>query len=174
MRIISGQFKNQTITSPRSSQTHPMSEQIRGAIFNTLGDIDGLSVLDCFAGSGAVGLEALSRGADSVTFIDNDRLAQRTIADNLINLKVAHRSKLIKTGVGNWLQTADNSYDIIVADPPYDDIPLNLLPRLVEHLNPGGTFVLSWPGKQPLPAMPAALILTRHYGDAQLAYYQIG
>lgn len=174
MRIIAGKYKNQTIISPKTERTHPMSEQMRGAIFNTLGEIDGLTVLDCFAGSGAVGLEALSRDAEQVTLIDNDRAAQRAIADNIANLSVASSARLIKTGVGNWLQTATDSYDVIVADPPYNDIPLSLLPRLLEHLNPNGTLVLSWPGKQPLPALPAALILSRQYGDAQLAYYQLG
>lgn len=172
MRIIAGKYKNQTIVSPKTERTHPMSEQLRGAIFNTLGDIDGLTVLDCFAGTGAIGLEALSRGAREVTFIDNDRIAQRTIASNIASLQVSGQASLIRTGLSSWLQTAANSYDIIVADPPYHDIPETLLPGLLEHLAVDGTLVLSWPGKQPLPALSAALILTRQYGDAQLAYYQ--
>lgn len=171
MRIISGIYKNGNLVSPKSSKTHPMSEQLRGAIFNTLGDVDGLSILDCFAGSGAIGLEALSRGAKSVDFIENDRPAQLSIAANINTLGVAKQAKLIKTGLGNWLTTSDKTYDIIIADPPYDDIPHSLLPQLAERLVKDGTFVLSWPGKQALPEIPnLATIIVKNYGDAQLVY----
>lgn len=171
MRIISGIYKNKTINSPKGHRTHPMSEQIRGAIFNTLGDVEGLTVLDCFAGSGAVGLEALSRGASAVDLIDNDHSAQLCIADNIKALGLTNQAKLIKTGLGNWLETSNKTYDIIVADPPYDDIPRTLLPKLASHLKKDGTLVLSWPGKTELPEFEnLALILSKDYGDAQVAY----
>ena len=84
IRLISGIFKNHKITAPNSRQTHPMSERARNAIFNTIQtDIPGAKILDAFAGTGALGLEAISRGAKGAVFIEKNRLAQKILAENL-------------------------------------------------------------------------------------------
>jgi len=173
MRIIAGTYKNRTITSPHTTKTHPMSEQVRGAIFNTLGDIEGLIVLDAFAGSGAVGLEAISRGAKQVFFIESDAAAGRIITENIRNLHVHRQTKAIKTTVHNWLETSDQTFDIIIADPPYHDTQPGSVARLAKRLNNEGWLVVSWPGKTDLPTIAGcALALVRNYGDAQVGYYQ--
>jgi 16S rRNA (guanine966-N2)-methyltransferase len=83
MRIIAGRLGGRHFASPQGRRTHPMSDKMRGALFNALGDIDGLSVLDAFAGSGALAFEAVSRGAGHAVAIDVDKSAQRAIAENI-------------------------------------------------------------------------------------------
>lgn len=173
MRIIAGTYKNREIGSPRSRVTHPMSEQIRGAIFNTLGDIDGLTMLDAFAGSGAIGFEAISRGALSVTFIESDKRAQGQIAETAAQLGVTSRVKLTKATVKSWSETAQDTYDVVVIDPPFHDLKFASVEAAAKHVATDGTVVLSWPGKQDLPDLPDVQIVKRAaYGDAQLGYYQ--
>src|SRR3954464_3149409 len=97
MRIIAGRLGGRQFNSPKGHRTHPMSEKGRGALFNALGDISGLTVLDAFAGSGALSFEAISRRAASVLAIDSDKNAQRAIAENIASLGLSRQVKLIKT-----------------------------------------------------------------------------
>jgi 16S rRNA (guanine966-N2)-methyltransferase len=152
-----------------------MSDRARGALFNALGDIDGLSVLDAFAGSGALAFEAVSRGAARALAIDNDKSAQRTIAENIKVLGLSSKVKLIRSGTGAWLTTtsADEHFDLILCDPPYQDLQASLIGRLIERLASKGTLVLSWPGKADVPEFESVnLVLQKSYGDAQLLFYQ--
>lgn len=173
MRIIAGSLGGRTFASPRTHRTHPMSDKVRGALFNALGGIDGLTVLDAFAGSGALSFEAVSRGATSALAIESDRSAQQTIASNIADLHLQDNVKLIKASANAWLTTSDVTFDLVLADPPYDNLQPNLLHRLLSRVNPDGLFVLSWPGNQELPTFDAAkLVSQKYYGDAQLAFYQ--
>lgn len=173
MRIIAGSLKGRVFTSPHGHRTHPMSENIRGALFNTLGDIYGLSVLDAFSGSGALGFEAISRGADSVILVEADRLAQKTITENIATLGLEDKTKLIKATVSAWLSTSDDLFDIVLADPPYDDIQPKLLARLAERTKSGGIVVLSLPPKIELELPDSfELLATKSYGGATLAFYR--
>src|ERR1700683_4883439 len=103
MHIIAGYLKGRTFDSPKSGQTHPMSDKIRGAMFNMLGDIEGLNILDAFSGSGAIAFEAISRGAASVTLIESDHLAQRSIALNIDKLGLSESASLIRANANSWL-----------------------------------------------------------------------
>ncbi|HET7320089.1 MAG TPA: RsmD family RNA methyltransferase [Candidatus Saccharimonadales bacterium] len=175
MRIIAGQLGGRVFDSPRGHRTHPMSDRMRGGLFNTLGDIEDLTILDAFAGSGALSFEAISRGANHATAVDIDKNAATTIADNAIALGVADRVKAIRAGVASWLETTqDNHYfDIITADPPYDDLQDMVLQKLVSRLNPTGIFVLSWPGKAEAPLFDnLELVQQNNYGDGQLLFYK--
>ncbi len=173
MRIVAGTLKGRTIASPKTSRTHPMSEQVRGALFNALGDIKGLTFLDAFAGSGAIGLEAISRGAKSVTFIESDRVAQSVISENSQALGVYGHCKLIKASLAAWLSTSHSEFDVVAADPPYHDLQVATIANLQACLSPDGTLVLSWPGKAVPPEIDdLTIVLNRHYGDAQLVFYQ--
>ena len=107
IRVISGRYGSRKLDAPDGATTHPMSERIRNALFNSLGaDIVGTTVLDAFAGSGAVGIEALSRGAAYATFIERDRIAHKIIAKNLETLGIDD-AKLIHTTVASWDQTSN-------------------------------------------------------------------
>lgn len=151
-----------------------MSDKIRGALFNTLGDIDDLTVLDAFAGSGALSFEAISRGAASAVAIENDRPAQRAITENINTLDLATKVKLVSTTAGIWLDAnPDARFDLVLLDPPYDDVQINTVQRLATAVAEDGLLVLSWPGDQELPEFEGfTCVSQRSYGDAQLAYFR--
>jgi len=173
MRIIAGKLGGRTFNSPHGHRTHPMSDKIRGALFNALGDIEGLTVLDAFAGSGAISFEAISRGATRAVAIEQDRLAQRTISENIRSLHVTQSVKLIKASANGWLQTnPDTRFDIVILDPPYDDVQANLVQRLAKSVATDGILVISWPGDMEPPVFDGLeQIKRRTYGDAQLLFY---
>jgi len=174
VRVISGEFGGRIIDGSESDKTHPMGERIRNAIFNKISDeIKGARVLDAFSGSGAIGLEAISRGADSVVMIDNDRIAQKIIEKNVMTLKVEQRAKLIKANVSSWINTNEEQFDIIFADPPYHDPQLSTVIKLFALLKPNGLMVLSYPGRGEMPTETGVVVVdNRSYGTAALAYYR--
>lgn len=175
IRIISGIYGGRKLEAPDGSRTHPMSERARGAMFNSLGSlVDGAEVLDAFAGTGAVGLEALSRGAAQVTFIERDRVAQKVLAANITTLKVEEQAKLIRTTVANWVETAQNQeFDLIFADPPYHDPQLSTASKLLSLLKPGGLMILSHPGRGEVPTKNGVVVVdNRSYGNAFLTFYR--
>ncbi len=177
MRVIAGILGGRQFASPHSHNTHPMSDRARGALFNVLGDISGLQVLDAFSGSGALAFEAISRGAESVLAIDSDRAAQRAIEQNIRDLGVANKVKLVKASTNAWLQTnPENRFDIILCDPPYEDLQPNLLKRLADRVLTGGIVVLSLPpnANTTLSEPDYELVAHKDYGDAQLFFYRRG
>lgn len=173
MRIISGRLGGRRFDSPQSFKTHPMSDKIRGALFNILGDIEGLTVLDAFAGSGAISFEALSRGARQATLIDNDRTAQRVIGHNIKMLQLETAARLIKASANAWLQTNPQTFfDIVICDPPFNDLQPNLIARLAHCIAPQGLLVVSWPAAADEPRLPGFKKVAHHtYGDAQLVFF---
>ena len=176
LRITSGWFRSRRIDTPRTSRTHPMGDRIRSSLFNKIAtELVDATVLDAFAGSGALGLEALSRGAKHVTFIDKDRVAQKVIAKNIELLGVEHRTKLIRSSISGWLGTSDDDqeFDIIFADPPYHDLQLGSIARLTKLLKPDGLMVLSLPNSAEAPDYAQLTqIDARSYGDATLTFYR--
>jgi|SRR5688572_8497802 len=174
MRIISGRLGGRVFDSPGSAKTHPMSDKMRGALFNILGDIDGLTVLDAFAGSGALSFEAISRGAQSALAIDSDKSAQKAIDHNIKELGLTREVKLIKANANAWLSTnPEVRFDIVLCDPPYHDLQPNLIAKLAACVKPGGLLVLSWPGAETVPVLPELeLVENRSYGDGQLGFYR--
>lgn len=147
---------------------------MRGALFNMLGDIEGLTFLDAFAGSGALSFEAVSRGADSVLAIDSDKAAQKAIDQNIKQLDLARKVKLVKASANAWLSTnQDVTFDIVLCDPPYHDLQPNLIAKLAGGVKPDGLLVLSWPGAEKLPEVEGLeLVENRSYGDGQLGFYR--
>jgi 16S rRNA (guanine966-N2)-methyltransferase len=173
MRIIAGRLGGLSFRSPSGHRTHPMSDKVRGALFNMLGDIAGMDVLDAFAGSGALGFEAISRGARSVIAIDNDRLAQQAIAMNMHQLKLDQAVHLIKATVSAWLATTDQQFDIILCDPPYTAIQPDVLLRLAERVKKNGILVFYLPPDDFVSLSDMFIALqSKSYGDATLHFYQ--
>jgi 16S rRNA (guanine966-N2)-methyltransferase len=174
MRIIAGRLGGRQFNSPHGHRTHPMSDKARGALFTMLGDISGLTVLDAFAGSGALSFEAISRGTASAVTIDQDRQAQKSIVENMQLLGLENKIKLIKASANAWLRTGGPAqFDIVLCDPPYDNLQPSLLARLVACTKPQGLFVLSWPGGHDPPAFNGLeLLQIRTYGDMQLLFYR--
>lgn len=174
IRVIGGVYGGRVLDAPDGRTTHPMGERIRNAVFNSLGgELTDATVLDAFAGTGAVGIEALSRGAVSAVFVEKDRIAQKCIANNLESLKIM-KGQLVKTTVSNWLDTYEGGlFDIIFADPPYYDTQLNTVSRLTGLLRAGGLLVLSWPEAQEAPRLPDVdAVFDRVYAGARIAMYK--
>lgn len=174
MRVIAGALGGQNFESPHGHRTHPMSEKIRGAIFGVLGDIKGLSVLDAFAGSGAVAIEAISRGATSALAIEVDQRAYDSIKRNINTLNISEKMEVVKAYFNAWSTRHQTQlFDIIIADPPYDDVPYRDLKVLSRHLMPDGIIVLSWPAKADEYYIPGfEVVQSKKYGDAQLLFYK--
>jgi 16S rRNA (guanine966-N2)-methyltransferase len=174
MRVIAGYLGGRNFASPHGHRTHPMSDKMRGAIFGVLGDIKGLTVLDAFAGSGALAIEAISRGAASAIAIEVDKGAHKIITENLASLGIEDHVKAIRAFAGAWsTRHQAQHFDLIFADPPYDDPPYRDLDKLPRHLKDSGIFILSWPGKwEALRFKGLTIVQTKTYGDAQLVFYQ--
>lgn len=174
MRVIAGKLGGRTFEAPRGHRTHPMGDKVRGALFNILGDIEGLTVFDAFAGSGALGIEAISRGAASVLAIDLDKEAYQTIQRNIEALSLEESMTVMRKNVAGWSRNNQHmQFDIVLADPPYDDIRPILLQKLITQVRPGGIFVLSWPGSEPVRVFDGVeVLMAKSYGDAQLVFYR--
>lgn len=174
MRIIAGTLGGRQFNSPKGHRTHPMSDRVRGALFNALGDVADLTVLDAFAGSGALSFESISRGANSVVAIDIDKNAFATISKNVKSLGLESKIKVIRANVSGWSDNnPDRKFDIVVAAPPYNDLQLNLVQKLTKHVVEDGLFVLDWPGSEKFPDFDELkLVHEKHFGDAQLAFYR--
>lgn len=152
-----------------------MSDKVRGALFNILGDISGLTFLDAFSGSGALAYEAASRGAKSIIAIEKEASAHNVINQNIKDLHLQKLVHVTKANAGGWsIHNMEKKFDILLLDPPYSDIHPNLLQRLVKrHVKKGGLAVLSYPGKQNTPEFEGTeLVESKDYGDAQLAFYR--
>jgi 16S rRNA (guanine966-N2)-methyltransferase len=173
MRIIAGSLKGRQFASPGNSRTHPMSDKGRGALFNVLGDIQGLRVLDAFAGSGALSFEAISNGAAQAVAIDVDRAAQSAIAENIKILGLANQVKLIKAAAAAWLSTTNDRYDLVFLDPPFESLRPALLLELAARANVKGLVVLSLPPQADFVLPDNYEYLTsKVYGDNQLVFYR--
>jgi 16S rRNA (guanine966-N2)-methyltransferase len=123
MRIVGGEYRSRQIDMPKGAEIRPTQDRVREAVFNILGDVNGKSVLDLFAGSGAFGIEALSRGAAHATFVENNSRCIASIETNVDSLDIPDsRYDIIKGSVLSTLfrlQKDGNSYDLIFLDPPY-------------------------------------------------------
>ncbi len=173
LRIIAGKFGGRYIDAPATGVTHPMSERVRAAMFNILGDLTGQSVLDAFAGSGSLGLEAISRGAASAIFIDKNKTAAAVITGNIASLG-AVGAKVIRSEAASW--SANNPgarFDLVLCDPPYGAIQTATVEKLAGHLKKNGLMVLSHSGREPAPTVNGVVVVDkRSYGDAALAIYR--
>jgi 16S rRNA (guanine966-N2)-methyltransferase len=174
VRIIAGRYGSRVIDAPGRSSTHAMSERARNALFNTIGsELLGARVLDAFAGSGSLGIEAISRGANEAIFIEKDRIAAKIIQQNLNLLRISNGT-VIKTTVSNWITTSNETgFDIIFADPPYHDTQFSTVTRLFGLLKPGALMVLSHPGKGEVPSKTGVVVVdNRSYGNLNLTLYR--
>lgn len=182
VRIAGGEFGGRLLDAPRGRSTHPMGERIRNALFNSIQhELNGAEVLDAYAGTGAVGLEALSRGAAHASFIESGRIAQKVIAGNIERLHLDEtRARLYRTRVNAWISTRqDARFDIIFVDPPYYDFErhLSTVERLLGLLKPGALMILSKPGKCEESVnlrdnRDVVVDVARSYSSATLVYYR--
>jgi 16S rRNA (guanine(966)-N(2))-methyltransferase RsmD len=177
MRVIAGTLGGRRIAAPRGSTTRPTPERVREALFSALGDLGGLRVLDLFAGSGALAIEALSRGAECAVLVESDRWAQATITANIDTLDLAAVAELragdalrVLAGVAE----AGETYDLVFADPPYrnaDKLGPLLSAAVPPVLEPGARVVCESDRRTPVELTGLPLSFERRYGDTLLRIY---
>ena len=177
MRIIAGSHKGARIFAPKGRETRPTADRVREAAFNLLGPgaAEDANVLDLFAGSGAMGLEALSRGAAHVTFVESDREACRTINRNLDKLALENATVLCQDALSALRADAraGTRYDLVLLDPPYrrfSSLQNTMIRHLPDILAPGGTLLVET-GADEEPELPLSKRTTRRYGAARLTLF---
>jgi 16S rRNA (guanine966-N2)-methyltransferase len=177
LRVIAGSLKGRRLQTPAWDGLRPTSDKLRETLFNIIaGHVTNARVLDAYAGTGAIGIEALSRGASHVTFADRDPRALKLIAENLQRCGVSNRYVIIRARLGLRapLSLAPESFDVAVLDPPYDEPDLAAAVDAAEPLiAPGGLMVLEHARRRPAPDAPGGLSRIRDVtsGDSALAFY---
>jgi 16S rRNA (guanine(966)-N(2))-methyltransferase RsmD len=180
MRIIAGAFKGRRLKAPRWEGLRPTSDKLRETLFNILSaQVAGARVLDVFAGTGAMGLEAVSRGASSATFIEHDGRAVALIHENVALCGVADRCAIIRdTAARAFDRIIDGGpFDVIVLDPPYDYEPLlALVVSAARQLAPAGVLVLEHASRRDVPVLdvvpPVRTVRTVRSGDSALTFFR--
>jgi 16S rRNA (guanine(966)-N(2))-methyltransferase RsmD len=175
VRIVAGLYRGRRIEAPPGRNTRPTADRVREALFSILGDVEGLHALDLFAGSGALGIEALSRGAASATFVDSDARAAATVRRNLESIQA--EAAVYKRDALAWLTQAKarrQAYDLVFLDPPYDSasrVARALSERLPPVLSEISLIVTESDKRAPLDvALPLAD--ERVYGDTRIAIHR--
>jgi 16S rRNA (guanine966-N2)-methyltransferase len=178
VRVIAGSRKGHTLVAPRGNDVRPTSDRVRESIFNLVGPLDGARVLDLFAGSGALGIEALSRGAARAVFVERDPDALRAIERNLDRLRLT--GARIVRGDALWTISQEGSagakYDLVLVDPPYGMLT-EIQPRLARHLPPllapDGLLVVETDARTE-PELPLPLRTSRKYGQTRVSVFEAG
>lgn len=178
MRIVGGQWGGRRLTAPRGDGTRPTSDRVREALFSILGEIGGARWLDLFAGTGAVGLEALSRGAAHSTFVEKNTAPLKALTSNLASVGASpERFTVHRLDLRRALVRLQGPYDVVYADPPYDQVN-DLTPILAsvmqDFLSDLGVGIVEHRSRDPSPEAPSGFTRAdlRTYGETALAFYR--
>ena len=175
MRIIAGTHRGRRIVAPKGAHTRPTGDRVREALFDLVGPVDGASVLDLYAGSGALGLEALSRGAARCLFAETDPAACRVIRRNLEQLGLSGGRVVQRDAVAllHGEVAAGARHELVLADPPYDrwdELAPDLAALLPAVVAQSGLVVLETSARIE-PRLPLDLVTSRRYGSARLTLF---
>ena len=178
MRVIAGRYRGRILKAPRGGTTRPTADRVREALFAMLGDVAGARAIDLFAGTGALGIEALSRGAERVLFVERDRAAIAALRANLTALGLGEEQAPVRREDAlDALKTArerKETYDLVLIDPPYGracEWGRRLSARLPALLEPGARLVAESDRRMPLE-LELALSKQRRYGDTEIRIYR--
>ncbi len=181
MRVTGGTARGVQIHSPSAKGVRPTTDRVRSALFNILASkgIEGLAVVDLYAGTGSVGIEALSRGASRVEFVENNRRQASDILKNVSLAKVGDRAVIHCSKAADSLELLSGPFDLVLMDPPYSDpFPVGLLEQIFAKglLNLNSLVVVGHSSRKAPPSTCGELNLTqdRQYGDSGLAFYSTG
>jgi 16S rRNA (guanine966-N2)-methyltransferase len=186
VRVIAGLWGGRRLVAPPGAATRPTADRVREALFSALADVEGNTVLDLFAGTGALGIEAMSRGAAHATFVENARPALRALRQNIRALELGDVTTVLPIAVERALRTPPwrgHAFDLVLMDPPYavlrggrftDALGRAVDQGLASSLAPGGRVILehaSADGARPPEIAGITLQRTRVYGDTALSFY---
>ncbi len=179
MRVTGGSGKGRRLKVPAGSRVRPTSDKVKQALFNILGDkVADAVFLDLFAGTGGIGIEALSRGAGKVVFVDDSRDSLQTVRKNIEQTGFTEQTEVVASHAEKYLKKSPVQCDIIFLDPPYTYDQEALLAAVAESavLKPDSIVVSEHFKKQPSPERAGVLMLYREaqYGDTVLAFYRLG
>jgi 16S rRNA (guanine(966)-N(2))-methyltransferase RsmD len=174
LRVVAGRHRGRRLRTPPGRGTRPTADRVREALFAILGPVEGVAVLDLFAGSGALGIEALSRGAASATFVERDRRAAAVVRANLDAL--GEDGEVVVRDALAWLAAppAEATFGLVLVDPPYDSVPrlgAALSERLPAVLSDDAVIVTESDKRTPL-ALDLPLADERVYGDTRIALHR--
>lgn len=180
LRIIAGAHRGRRLVAPKGSRTRPTADRVKEALFSILFDVEGFAVLDLFAGSGAIGLEALSRGAARSVFVEKDRAALEALEANVEGLALSERAEVRRQPVASALRSLlerGERFDLVFADPPWDraeELLADVLASAPSLISEAGTLVLEHEQRDSSPLAPEGMIAIdqRRYGDTALSFYQ--
>lgn len=178
MRVIAGRLGGRRLQAPKGrATTRPTSDRVKEALFSMLGELDGAVALDLFAGTGALGIEALSRGAERAVFVERDRTAVATIRANLTSLGLAGSQAELRVGdarvVLRAAREAGETYDLVFIDPPYDharEWAAELAELLPTVLAQGARVVVESDRRAPAE-LPLAVAQSKHYGGTTITIH---
>jgi 16S rRNA (guanine(966)-N(2))-methyltransferase RsmD len=179
VRVIAGELKGQRLVAPRGWKVRPTSDRVREAVFSALGDISGARVLDLYCGTGALAIEALSRGAAAAVLVDRDT---RPALGNVERLGLGGRAELVRSEVGRWLfgfgeGPATSPFDLVFVDAPYklaDRVGQQLNEYLPRLLVEGGRAIVESGARRPLRIDSLEQLRQRRYGAADVSFYGTG
>ncbi|MGO9145970.1 MAG: 16S rRNA (guanine(966)-N(2))-methyltransferase RsmD [Desulfomonilia bacterium] len=169
IRICGGRYRSIRLDCP-TSRVRPTTDRVKEAIFSTLvHDLEDSIVLDLFAGSGSLGIEAISRGASQVTFVEKSQECIKVIERNIETIGAQQRSIIIKSDVRTYIDKCPASFDLIFMDPPYHkDLASQLAPHVYNLLNIGGILVVEHSIREDVPL---AVWKSKRYGDTAISYF---
>jgi 16S rRNA (guanine966-N2)-methyltransferase len=177
MRVIAGSARGVPLSAPRGSSTRPITDRVKETLFGILGDrVPDARMLDLYAGSGAIGIEALSRGAGAVDFVERDRAALATLRSNLERTRLGAAAHVHAVDVDAYLARGDGGpWDLAVADPPYDARAIvTPLRAAADRLTPGGMLVLKHFWRVEPPAIErASVVRQRRFGETMLTFWEV-
>ena len=178
MRVITGIARGRKLVTPEGLETRPTSDMAKEALFSIIQfEVEGAVVLDLFAGSGQLGIEALSRGARSAVFIDTSREAQKAIMQNLEHTKLKESARVAMMDAVSFLKSSKDMFDIALLDPPYNmGLIQEVLPLLSERMAPGGIIICETQKEESLPDSAGTFkkVKEYRYGKAKLTTYRLG
>jgi 16S rRNA (guanine966-N2)-methyltransferase len=173
VRVVAGELRGRKLTAPGGRDVRPTSDRAREALFSMLGDVTGLDVLDLYAGTGALAIEALSRGAATATMVD---VSTDTASANVVALGLADRAQVVAMDAVEFLRGPGAQFDLILCDPPYTlaaRLGPDLDPLMRARLRPGGSIVVESSPRDPLE-LELEPWRERRYGEALMRIYRPG
>jgi len=171
VRVVAGELRGRRLAAPNGRHVRPTSDRAREALFSILGDVSGFEVCDLFCGTGALGIEALSRGADRAVLVDTDTSPAET---NVRELGLEERVEIVRGDAFDYLKSASESFDLILCDPPYTlaaRVARDLEKLVPSRLSEGGRLVTESPSSTPME-LDLTLEDDRTYGEASLRIWR--